>query len=411
VVIIDRAAASHPQVVRVRAMVAEPDFDIPGERHERERIGVAVAVAPGRAVTLASTVAHAIDASRILAIDHDRDLALIAIDEDVPVAPLDDFPEIGGVVLLVGEAVGHGVTKEIGLTRYAYSQRHLVCFTVDPRQPVEAGGAAVMRSGKLTGLVMQPDDEARVEAIPAVMIRAFLEGVGKPPGVPALGVGFQPLVNPALVERFGPGGILVTSVDRDGTCDGAVMPRDVLVSIDDVAIDAEGRVPYAGQALRHYVLVGTKHAGDPVRLGVRRAGELREVAVTLRPWVPFVPAAPRDRGPRHLRFRGLVFQPLTRDYLMTWESWWNNAPKELLAAFYLGRRTAERHELIVLTDVVEGPRTVGYDSFVNESIVRVNDRVPRDLEDLAQIVAGAGEVVLEMSSGALIVASPEIVAP
>lgn len=405
-VIIDRAAASHPQVLRVRTVVAEPDFDVPGERHERERVGVAVAVAPGRAVTLASTVAHAVDGSRILAIDHDRDLALLAIDEDVPVAAFDDLPAIGDVVLLVGEAVGHGVTKEIGLTRYVYSQRHLVCFTVDPRQPVEAGGAAVMRSGRLTGLVMQPDDEARVEAIPAVMIRAFLDGVAKPPGVPALGLGFQPLANPALVERFGTGGVLVTTVDHDGTCDGAVMPRDVLVSIDDVPVDAEGRVAYAGQLLRHYVLLGTKHAGDRVRLELRRAGEVREVTVTLRPWVPFVPSAPRDRPPRHLHFRGLVFQPLTRDYLMTWESWWNNAPKELLTAFYLGRRTALRHELLVLTDVSEGPRTIGYDTFVNETIVRVNDRVPRDLEDLAQIVATAGDVTFEMSSGALIVAAP-----
>lgn len=403
--ILDRATtSSHPQVLRVRATVSAPDFDVPGDVTEHERIGVAVVVAPGRAVTLASTVAHAVDAARIVAIDHDRDLALLAVDADVSPVALDDLPAIGDVVLLVGAEVGHGVTREIHLTRYAHSQRHLMCFAVDPRQPVDPGGAAVMRAGKLTGLVMQPDDEARVEVIPAAMIRAFLEGQGKPPGVPALGVGFQPLVNPALVERFGAGGILITSIDRDGTCDGFVAPRDVLLSIDGVAIDPEGLVPYAGQALRHYVLLGTKHAGDRVRLGLRRDGHEHEVAVTLRPWLPFVPAAPRDRVPRHLAFGGLVFQPLTRDYLMTWESWWNNAPKELLAAFYLGRRTAERHELVVLTDVVEAPATAGYDAYVNETVARVNDRIPRDLADLARILAESpAGAILEMSSGALLV--------
>jgi hypothetical protein len=314
------------------------------------------------------------------------------------------MPAIGDVVLLVGESVGHGVTKELGLTRYAHSQRHLICFTVDPRQPLEAGGAAVMRSGKLTGLVMQPDDEQRVEVIPAAMIRAFLDGVGKPPGVPALGVGFQPLTNAAMTERFGAGGIVITNVDLGGTCDGALEPRDVLLSIDGVAVDADGLVEYAGQSLRHYVLLGTKHAGDRMRLGLRRGGALHEVDVTLAPWVPLVPSAPRDRAPRYLVFGGLVFQPLTRDYLTTWETWWNNAPKELLTAFYLGRRTAERHELIVLTEVLEGPLTTGYDTFVNETVVRIGDHVPRDLADLARVLDDArGTVTFEMSSGALLV--------
>lgn len=403
-VILERlATSSHPQVIRVRATAREPDFDVPWAVTERERIGVAVAVAPHRVVTLASTVAWAVDPARIVAIDHDRDLALLSTDEDLPVAELDDLPAIGAVVLLVGATVGHGVTKELGLTRYAHSQRHLICFTVDPRQPLEAGGAAVMRSGKLTGLVMQPDDEQRVEVIPAAMIRAFLDGVAKPPGVPALGIGFQPLTNPALTARFGTGGILVTSVDRDGTCDGALAPRDVLHSIDGVPVDADGLVPYFGQALRHYVLLGTKHAGDRMLLGLRRDGALREVEVTLAPWQPLVPHAPRDRAPRYLVFGGLVFQPLTRDYLTTWETWWNNAPKELLTAFYLGRRTAERHELIVLTEVLESPLTTGYDTFVNETVVRVNDHVPRDLADLARILdAAIGTVTFETSSGALL---------
>lgn len=404
-VILERlATSSHPHVVRVRATVREPDFDVPWSATERERVGVAVAVGPRRVVTLASTVAWAVDPARIVAIDHDRDLALLATDEDVPVAELDDLPAIGDVVLLVGDSTGHGVTKELGLTRYAHSQRHLVCFTVDPRQPLDAGGAAVMRNGKLTGLVMQPDDEQRVEVIPASMIRAFLDSVSKPPGVPALGVGFQSLMNPAMTARFGVGGIVITNVDRGGTCDGIVEPHDVLVSLDGVAVDAEGLVEYAGQMLRHYVLLGTKHAGDRMRLGLRRDGVQREADVTLAPWVPLVPSAPRDRAPRYLVFGGLVFQPLTRDYLTTWEMWWNNAPKELLTAFYLGRRTAERAELLVLTEVLETPLTTGYDTYVNETVVRVGERVPRDLADLARLLDEARDAVtIEMSSGALLV--------
>ena len=112
----------------------------------------------------------------------------------------------------------------------------------------------------------------------------------------------------------------------------------------------------------------------------------------------------RVHAPRYLAFGGLVFQPLTRDYLTTWDTWWNNAPKELLTAHYLGRRTPERHELIVLTEVLEGPMTTGYDAYVNETVVRVEGAVPRDLSELAQLLdAASGTVALEMSSGALIV--------
>ena len=41
-------------------------------------------------------------------------------------------------------------------------------------------------------------------------------------------------------------------------------------------------------------------------------------------------------------YGGLVFQTLTRDYLTTWDKWWNKAPKEFLNYYYLGYRTAEQ---------------------------------------------------------------------
>jgi hypothetical protein len=64
---------------------------------------------------------------------------------------------------------------------------------------------------------------------------------------------------------------------------------------------------------------------------------------------------------------GLVFQPLTRDYLTTWEEWWNKAPKEFLNFYYLGRRAPERHEVVVLTQIFADQINTGYASTTKRS--------------------------------------------
>ena len=434
-IVVERVPGSaFPQVVRVHVRSQDPDFDQPWASTAYEDVGVAVVIGDRRLLCLASLVLDAVSwdqplgenqaLARVAAVDHDRDLALLEVAGPLPefwgITPIElaPLPAIGEVVLLAGfseeepgQRQGHAVIADIGLVRYAHSQRHLLAASIEARQPYSDGGDAVLRSGKLAGLVMQRDREEplRGDVIAPEIIRAFLAGVerGAPPGVPALGIGFQVPSNPALRASLGledgDGGIVVTRVEHGGMCEGVLEPRDVLAAIDDVPIAEDGTVEYAGRELRHYAVLCDRTIGERVQLTVWRGGEVREVSATLGPLAALVSRV-RTGPPEYVVFAGLVLQPLSRDFLRTWESWWNNGPKEFLHAYYSGQRTAAQHEVVAITAILEDPITEGYRDFQNESIARIDGAVPRDLRAVVEILdAARGRIAIETSMNNLIV--------
>ncbi len=422
-VIVERVPGSaFPQVVRVHVRSHDPDFDEPWESRAYEDVGVGVVVGERTVLCLASLVLDAVPwekplgaeqaVARIAAIDNDRDLALLELADawGIPPIELGALPPVGDVVLLAGysedepgQRQGHAVIADIGLVRYVHSQRHLLAATIDARQPFSDGGDVALRSGKLMGLVMQReiDDAQRGDVMAPEIIRAFLSSTA--PGVPALGISTQVIANPAMRARFGEGGILVTRVDHGGTCDGVLAPRDVLLAIDGAPIAADGTVAYAGRSLAHYAVLCDRTVGERARLTVRRGAVVHELEVTLGPLTALVPRV-RTGPPEYVMFAGLVIQPATRDFLRTWDTWWHNGPKELLQAYYMGVRTPEQHELLVITSVLADPINAGYEHLHTETIVRVNGAPVRDLRALAAVLdAATGELAIETSTGGLIV--------
>jgi len=425
IVIVEKLSRSTYPIARVIVEAEEPDFDLPWLRVRKERIAIAVVIGPRRLITIASAVTHAVVPSHrgttanVIAIDHDRDLALLETNESLVEAWGVEPIEVGMVpsegdaldTLGVETGLGSAVVAAIGLVRYAHTQRHLLALTIDGRQPLTALCDAAFRGDRLVGLVMQraPDDAHRADLIPAPMIRAFLEGAGSgaPLGVPALGIAVQSLENAALRAQLGvtnrEDGVMVARVDVDGSCDGLVRARDVLVSIDGHTVSRSGTVDHGGRPLRHYVVLSTKQLGDTSRLGLVRDGAPLEIEVPLRPWLPLVPRARHDVPAEYFIIAGLVFQPLKRDYLTTWEGWTDKAPKSLLDAYYTGCRTRTQHEVVVMTSVLDDAINAGYAPFCNEVVVRVGDTAPLDLAHLVRLVdAATGYVSIELSGGFLL---------
>jgi hypothetical protein len=270
----------------------------------------------------------------------------------------------------------------------------------------------VFGDGKVVGIAFQKltGVDNIGEMVPPPIIRAFLDGVrtGKSPEIPALGITTQNLENQLMRRQLGLAdtehGVVVLHVDYGGSAYGVLEPRDVITAIGGMPIANNGTVQYMDRYRTRYdVVLGHRYIGDTVALGIKRGGQALTVELELRRWAPLVPRSRYDQPPKYFVYGGLVFQPLTRDYLTTWDKWWNKAPKEFLNYYYLGYRSEQQHEVVILTQILADEINVGYGHLYNEAIATLDGRCPRDIEDfVARLSASRGVVEITTTSGGVI---------
>jgi S1-C subfamily serine protease len=448
-------AVTYPQVIRVYATSQDPDFDSPWQAlSPSSSTGSAVVIEGGLVLTGAHVVANATflqiqkpsqpdkAIARVRAVSHDCDLALLEVIEpadfldDIEPARLGGMPSLREKVHVVGYPVGgeeisitEGVVSRIEVQRYSHSQRNLLAVTVDAAINAGNSGGPVFYEATdpmsdetgahavVAGIAFQKMNgvDNIGEMVPPPIISAFVAGVrdGREPEIPALGVTTQNLENALLRTRLGmskvQSGVMVIQIDEGGSGSEHLQIRDVILSIDGLAIANNGTVQYQGRHRTRYdvALVG-KYVGDLICLSVWRAGEVHAIELPLRRWLPLVPRSRYDRPSPYFVYAGLVFQSLTRDYLTTWDKWWNKAPKEFLHYYYSGNRTAEQHEVVVLTQVLADEINVGYSSAYDKAVASVNGTAPKDLaEFVACVEAARGIVEIVLTSGAIVALDTE----
>lgn len=424
---------SHPQVVRVFATAQYPDYDCPWQAQSPSRsTGSGVVIDGGRILTGAHVVANATFlqvqklstpdkvVAHVEAVCHDCDLALLRVENpvflsDMPPAEIGELPELRDKVSVVGFPVGgeeisitEGVVSRIEVQRYDHSQRYLLAVTVDAAINEGNSGGPVFRKGKVSGIAFQKlvGADNIGELVPAPVIRTFLDGVSrhKQPVVPGLGVTVQNLENPLLRRQVGLSddqtGVMVVAVEQGCSAWGVLQPGDALLAIDGLPIANNGTVRYRERYRTRYdVVLGNYFVGDTIDLMLMRKGRRMTVTLTLQPLRQLVPRSQYGQEPSYFIYGGLVFQTLTRDFLTTWDKWWNKAPKEFLYHYFSGTRSEERQEIVILTHVLGDEINVGYEQFYNESIVTVNGRVPRDMADFVHLLDGARGVLEIRTSG------------
>ena len=429
---------AYPQVIRVFATSQDHDFDGPWQaRTPSNSTGSAVVIGKGLLLTGAHVVANATflqvqkmshpdkAIARVRAVSHDCDLALLEVTEppdflaDIEPAELGPMPRLRDEVAVVGYPVGgeeisitEGVVSRIEVQRYSHSQRHLLAVTVDAAINAGNSGGPVFGDGKVVGIAFQKltGVDNIGEMVPPPLIRAFLDGVtaGKRPEIPALGITTQNLENPLLRRQLGLNpserGVAVLHVDFEGSAHGHLEPRDVITAIDGLPIANNGTIQYIGHYRTRYdVVLGHRYVGDRIELEIKRGGIARTIELELKPWQPLVPRARYDQLPAYFVYGGLVFQTLTRDYLTTWDKWWNKAPKEFLNYYYLGFRSPEQNEVVILTQILADEINVGYGHLYNEAVAKLDGVIPRDMEDfVARLSAARGVVEIETTSGGMI---------
>merc|ERR1712060_354335 len=107
---------------------------------------------------------------------------------------------------------------------------------------------------------------------------------------------------------------------------------------------------------------------------------------TLQPAQYLVPRGQFDVRPPFFICGGLVFQPLSNEYLQGWNM--SDRPTHLQELFLKGHLTPQRREVVIISQILADKANAGYESgWIGAPVVlAVNGENIRDLAHLVQII-------------------------
>ena len=203
---------------------------------------------------------------------------------------------------------------------------------------------------------------------------------------------WQPASNPAVIDYFkldgAPRGVLVI---KPGKKKSSLKLHDIILEVGGFPIDIQGDYldPDYGHVIMEYLACRNKWAGDILKLKIWRDGKVQDIDYKL-PKADFsdnlVMDRPSDVEPTYLIAGGLVFVPLSAEFLSSWGGdWQRSAPFRLV--FYNNQKAKkDQKSLVVLSLVLPDFYNIGYQQRSSQNIVieKANGNLISTLEDLAQ---------------------------
>ncbi len=420
------AASGSPiqkSLIRVTTTAQDANYRTPWEPGSMNGgVGAGFVIAGSRVMTNA----HVVSNSRFLTVEkendpkkyiatvefvaHDCDLAVLNVSDPeffkgtVPLA-FGDIPAIESSVSVYGYPIGgerlsvtHGVVSRIDFQTYTHSgvDAHLTIQIDAAINPGNSGGP-VMQDGQVIGVAFQgySGDVAQGVGymIPTPVIKRFLKDIedGHYDKYMDLSVSWFNLQNPA--ERAALGlpddgtGVFVSSVASAGNAAGVLQSGDVLLSIDGHAIASDGFVELNGSRVQMSEIVERKFKGDEVKLDILRDKKKMGVTVKLaQAWPYAMQGNAYDSTPRYVLFGGLLFQPLSRNFVEANQV--DDLRVHFFYDFYISDELYTEHpDVIVLGAILPDPINTYLSKFRNGIVDEVNGVKTRTLNDLAAAFA------------------------
>ena len=256
----------------------------------------------------------------------------------------------------------------------------------------EATAQIVVAGNEVIGLGARHDGKL-LSVIPAPLVAGLLARKRRDPRA---SLGWYPFTwqgtqNPATTAYLGrsgaPRGVVVTAVSALSPFAAHLRARDLILSIDAFEIESDGTYldPAYGYLPFGNLSTRGKFAGDSSTFEIWRDGKTLSVALSL-PRASYtdalVPDRVFDQRPEYAVAGGLVFQPLTTDYLRSWgPEWRKSAPFRLRYYVHQSPRPERRH-LVMLSQVLPDPFNLGYRDFAFRIVDRINGQPIANLRDL-----------------------------
>ncbi len=349
--------------------------------------------------------------ARVVAVSHAADLALITVEDptffdDIAPLPLGDLPEVQQEVTVYGFPQGgdtlsitKGVISRIEHDDYAHSSIELLAVQIDAAINSGNSGGPVVIDNRISGVVMQylEDSENIGYMVPTPVIKHFLADLadGRYDGIPEDGIIVQAMENESLKKMYRmerrQTGVLVLKVLPGAPAKGVVKPGDVILAIDGKPVADDGTIEFRPrERTSSAYLVQLHQIGETIQLEVLRQGRRKQLSFALNRAVGTLELVARERydvRPTYYIYGGLIFVPLTQNYLMSWgDDWYNTAPKNLVALYQYGQASVEGEEAVILSKVLPAEVNSGYHEFRDLRIVAVNGRQIDNLQQLIRFV-------------------------
>jgi hypothetical protein len=343
--------------------------------------------------------------ARVTLLDHEVPLALVEVDDPafweglvpLPLAPR--VPREGDATVVRWLESGQlesakAVVRQVKTSNHGLARVDLLSLEMSSSIQQGGGSEVVLADGRVIGLsTYKAGDVLVVMASP--VLAQFLAMAARHPyaGFARHGVTWQPLLNEGTRAHLGlkpsDGGILVNRVMPHGSGAGVLEPLDVVLEVAGLKVDPSGHVdhPWYGRLGWAVLLSDGRKPGDELPVTVLRDGKRVSLKLVLRRMLPEGDLVPRyefDVPPEYVEVGGLVFQPLTVPYLVTFGDWRRRAPARLVTAFDMEGSwpTVEQPRLVLLAQVLPDPVNLGYQDVNNVIVTAVNGRPVRTLEDV-----------------------------
>ncbi len=411
-------------VFRITTTMQAPDFRAPWNPGNIGRgVGAGFLISNGRIMTNA----HVVSDARFVEIEREGDskkytaaVAFIANDCDLAVLDVLDPSfrkglkelELGGIpalesdVTALGYPIGgehlsvtRGVVSRIDYQLFSHSgvDSHLAIQIDAAINPGNSGGP-VVQDNKVVGVAFQgySGDIAQNVGymIPTPVIRRFLQDIsdGTYDKYVDLAITTFHLLNPAHRQALGLAdgddrGVYVSSVMPGGSGDGFIKAGDVLLTIDGLPIAGDSTVMLDGERVEMSEVVERKFKGDKIEFGLLR--DRREMKSTLElktAWPYLIQAFAYGERPRFVIEGGLVFQPLNRNLMLTY-NFDDLQTRYHYNYFVTDNLFVERPEIVVLASFLPDPVNAYLSPLRGTVVDTINGQKIRRLEDVRDAFA------------------------
>lgn len=349
-VVAGRAGEPERSVIQVMVFVQPPSWEAPWRSEPVRRQGGSGFVIKGKRIM---TNAHVVSwARQILVrryqdarpyvaeveyIGHDCDLAVLRVSdarffEGLTALELGELPKVRSSVVTYGYPAGgeeisytRGVVSRIELEAYAHiGNRHLLTAQTDAAINPGNSGGPVIQDDRVVGVAFQGMQglENTGFFIPPPVIEHFLKDIENQhyDGFPYPGIRLAALQNPAYRRRLKlPDDDVGARVDAllpiPSTCQ-VLKDDDVILRAGTFPVASDGTILYQGNRVSAVLAFQLAQAGQSVPLQLWRDGREQAVSLPVYPYSGDIATGYQHEAlPRYFVYGGLVFTPLSLDFL------------------------------------------------------------------------------------------------